>query len=100
MSVRLLFPNGTTMTADTAEDVLLLWGSVQWSPVTDLGEVKAVLSDRANALHGADVDPALPPEVFLEALDEAALLAFLQVPDKSKPGVVDAPWRERHDPAG
>jgi hypothetical protein len=98
--VRLLFPDGCTMTADDAVSVLLLWGAVQWTPVTDLAEVKVELARRAGALRGADVDPSLPADVFLEALDEAALVAVLHVPAKSKPGVLDAPWRERHDPEG
>lgn len=95
-----MFADGCTMTADDSVSVLLLWGGVQWEPVKDLAEVKVELARRAGVLRGADVDPMLPADEFLQALDMAGVVAVLQMPEKSKPGVMDAPWRERYDPEG
>lgn len=84
--VTLLFPNGSYMSAPSADEVLVLWGEVQWTPLVDLGAIQAALSDRAWALHQQAVDPTLPPDRFLVALS-ASGLCDVRYGGKAKPGV-------------
>lgn len=96
MSVNLLFPDGTVLRGETADDVLATWGLLQWTPVKDPADVKAALADRVWALSQLPVDPDLPSDEFLDALQMTGLCAVDREAKAAKPTVSRAPWNVRY----
>lgn len=86
--IRLYWPDGTVLAGKDADDVLARLGRLQWTPL-DVETMKARLADRVLALFGIEVDPALPSDEFLTAIDAAALCAVDYSGDPAKPSV----WR-------
>lgn len=88
MSVRIIFPDDTTIVGADATDVLRRLGFIQWTPL-DVEAMKRALSDRAFAWSGDAVDPLLSDEDFLDALNETGMAAVdhkgRRVPPKPEP---------------
>lgn len=84
MSVTLAWPDGTEIKAADATDALARVGNLQWSPM-DVPTIKARLSDRAWAWSKATIDPLLPDDEFLTALDASRLCAVIYGPEPAKP---------------
>jgi hypothetical protein len=95
VSVALHFPDGTVLRASTASDVLAIWDHLQWTPVKDPDRVKAALSERAWQWSATAIDPSLPDDEFLTALEGAGLCAVSWSGEKAKPGVWRPPLGER-----
>lgn len=89
--IRLIFPDGTVLDGDHALDVIARLGRLQWEP-RDPDAMKELLSDRAWVWSRTAVDPGLPPDEFLDALDAAGLLAVERRPAKATPAEDKKPW--------
>lgn len=70
MTWTITWPDGDTLSADTAEGVLARLGEDGWNQP----DVAHALCDRAFDLLGVDVSPALPAPDLLRALDQAGFL--------------------------
>lgn len=98
MSVALRFPEGTTLRGRSATDVLQVWGSVQWDPVKDMKQIRCALAERVETLTGIEVDPRLPDDEFLTAVDAAGLCVVTYEGTKAKPPITRTPVGLRDDP--
>lgn len=96
MAVALRFPEGTTLRGRSATDVLLVWGGVQWDPVKDLKDIRCALADRVQTLTGIEIDPRLPDDEFLTAVDAAGLAAVTYEGEKAKPPITRTPIGARN----
>jgi hypothetical protein len=76
VSVALYWPDGTALPGEDATDVLARLGRLQWQPL-EVAAMKAALSDRAWALLGVPLNPSLPDDEFLTALDASGLCAVV-----------------------
>lgn len=98
MTIRLTFPNGSKLHGDDATDVLSRLGELQvWTGPVDADRMKQLLSDRAWILVSEAIDPDLPDDDFLNALDAAAVVAVERLPEKAKPrwpNTVPDEWTE------
>lgn len=87
----LLFPDGTAIAGEDAPDVLTRLGVLQWSPMPK-DEMKARLSDRAWLWSRFTLDPNLPDDEFLTALDASTLCAVIWGPNPAKPKGWSLTW--------
>lgn len=85
-AVTLLFPDDTVLSGTSATDVLARLGRLQWDP-REVEGMKAGLSDRAFRALGATLDPLLPDDEFLTALDASGLCAVLYGGTKAERGL-------------
>lgn len=95
MAVALLFPDGTVLRGPSAEAVLRTWGGLQWTPTGDLDQIRVALSDRCWGWSATAVDPLLPPDEFLTAVQASGLCAVSWTADKAKPKVTRPRLRDR-----
>lgn len=83
MSVSIWFPDGTVIRGVDATDALVRLGRIQWTPTEDTATIKAALSDRAWGWNRSALNPALPDDQFLTALDASAMVAVIYGPAKA-----------------
>ena len=98
MKVALYWPDGTALPGEDPTDVLARLGRLQWTPL-DVAAMKAALSDRAYAWSGAVLDPLLPDDEFLTALDASGLCAVVYGGTPVKPSQKMRPRAGRSDDA-
>lgn len=72
----LRWPDGRTIGAPTARELIERIGRDSFDGEPDLVAVRAGLARRAQAWSGAEVDPSLPAEAFVRALARAKLFAL------------------------
>lgn len=83
--VRLYFPDAVVLEGDDAADVLRRWGALQWSPIKDMATIRVAISERAWVWSSFTLDPLLPADEFLTALDASGLCAVVWDGTPAKP---------------
>lgn len=89
MTVSLVFEDYTVISGKTATDALRRLGKVQWEPL-DIEPMKRRMSDRAWSFFGKAIDPLLPDDEFVTALDAAGICAVIYGGTPAKPS---PPWK-------
>ena len=85
MSVTMHFPDEVEIKGPDATTALRRLGKVQWSPTDDVAEIKSRMSDRAWAWSRFTLDPLLPDDEFLTALDASGMCVVVWEPNKVPP---------------